>query len=78
MRYAGESTDSPCDLDWGEIENYGTGSELGLSLNRDGTSDYGGINDLAEIGDMRSSREGIYHANNRAKRGVPSINSDAK
>ena len=31
----------PSDLDCGEIENYGTDSEVGAPLNRDGTSDYG-------------------------------------
>ena len=29
VRYEGGSIDSPSDLDWGEIENYGADSEVG-------------------------------------------------
>ena len=40
----------PIDLEWGEIENYGTDIEVANYLvSRDGTCDYGKINDSAEI-----------------------------
>ena len=44
--YAGEATDSPSDLDWGEIGNRGADIEVGgYLLNREGTFDYWGIID---------------------------------
>ena len=40
VRYTGEAIDFPIDLDWGEIENYGTDSGAGdYLLNRDGSRD---------------------------------------
>ena len=50
VRYAGEAVDSPCGLYWGEIENYGTDTEVsGYLLNRDVTCDYGEIIDPIAI-----------------------------
>ena len=50
MRYTFGAIDSPIDLDWDEIANYGTDSEEGICfLNRDGTCDYAEINDPVEI-----------------------------
>ena len=44
VRCTGGAIYSPIDLDWGEIENYGTDSEEGnYLLNHDGTCDYGDI-----------------------------------
>ena len=50
VRYAVEATDSEIDLDWGEIENYGTDIDVSdYILNHDGAFDYGEISDPVEI-----------------------------
>ena len=51
VRYTGESVGSASDLDWWELGNYGTDSEVGRYLaNDDGTCDYGDTNKQADIG----------------------------
>ena len=48
------------DLEWGEIENYGTGSEVGdYLLNHDGTCDYWEIRRPAEIESYEVPGKGI-------------------
>ena len=50
VRYTVGAIDSPSDLDWGELENYGADSAAGRYLvNHDGTCDYGDISDPTEI-----------------------------
>ena len=50
LRRAAEALDSPSDLDWDGIENYGNDIEVrNYLVNRDGNCDYEEINDSAEI-----------------------------
>ena len=50
IRYTGGAIDSPSDLDWEELGNYGADSEVGrCRVNHDGDNDYGGISDQTEI-----------------------------
>ena len=50
VHYTGGSVVSPIDLDWGELGNRGTASEVGRYLeNHDGTCDYENMNNATDI-----------------------------
>ena len=67
---------SPSDLDWGELGNYGTDSEVGRYLeNHDGTCDYEDMNNqtdiaaykvFAEDNIVRKSKEAIFEPLNNS------------
>ena len=48
--YAGKESESPIDLDWAELGNYGAVSEVGRYLeNREAACDYDGLQSRAEV-----------------------------
>ena len=71
--------DSPSDLEWGEIENYDTDSDVAdYLLNRDGTCDYGEINDAAEIEVCEVVGKDDSTRKRQEKRNVLPINFETK
>ena len=68
VRYAGNEGGPPSDLDWGELGNYGTDSEVDrYHGNREGAGDYEGLQSHADVEAFKVLAEEIFSREKQEK-----------